>query len=255
MKLRFLLLVAGVMAATTCPAALTFSPDRTQRIEAAYALVLGRAPTAADTGYWQGQPPISAADLVAQLRARLKADPALNRATVIRACEDAFGREPSAAEIAAPEAGRTYTELMDQHIHALGSKPDEYQRTMDRAYRFVIGRGVYPGEIAYWKRQGAIPYVLLVGCVEDWARRNAPGLMETGGLATISPNSRFLTVIRLTAATAAEARAANGIVPPDGADRAEGFGYNLVAPGSDHILTDGQMHFAAVGRADLVLPD
>ena len=60
-------------------------------------------------------------------------------------------------------------------------------------------------EIEYWKRQPALSYALLVGCIEDWARRNRPGLMATTGVASVSVNSAYLATIRLSPGVASPA--------------------------------------------------
>jgi hypothetical protein len=127
---------------------------------------------------------------------------------------------------------------------------------LERVYRLVARRGVYREEIDYWKQHGPLSYAMLVGCVEDWARRNQPGLMITVGTPTISINSNYLVTVRLTPALAEEARAAVGMESLKGhyveADYVGGTGRNIVAPGAEKIVSSGKIHFVAAGGGNLV---
>lgn len=228
---------------------------QTERIEASYVLAFGRIPSLAEIAEAEKLEVNNVADLVARHRQRLGADAALARATVVKAWKDAFGREPSDQEIASSASGnRTYTELMKRHIQSLAADAAEYEKVMERAYRLVIRRGVYPEEIAYWKKYDTLPYALLVGAIEDWGRRNAPGLMVTTGTPTVSINSNYLTTVRLSPAVAAEARAAAGLSVPGTVDFVSASGRNLIAAGAGDLVTGGRIHFAATGGSNLV-PD
>ena len=113
----------------------------------------------------------------------------------------------------------------------------------------MIDRDIYPEEIAYWKKQGTVPFALLAGAIEDWARRNQPGLMVTAGIAAVSINSIYLTTLQLSPAIATEARQAAGL--ENGAKpRAEK--HNIVAVGAEPLMSEGGIHFVAVGVPTLV---
>jgi hypothetical protein len=198
MRLHFTSLALAVTFALSSLTAFAQSSAQTERVATSFVLALGRVPTAAEIVDAEKLGHLSISELVAKHRQHLQSDPALKRATVIKAWKDAFGREPSESEIADSTSGNaTYTELMQRHIQYLKKDPAEYEKVMERAYRLVIRRGVYPGEIEYWKKRETLSYALLVGCVEDWGRRNAPGLMETAGTPTVSVNSNYLETVRL----------------------------------------------------------
>ena len=255
MKSRLVFLFTVIVGLFATGTALAASAVQTERIRAAYVLAFGRPPTPEEITESEKQAELTLADRLTRLQSHLQADAALNRAVVLKAAVDAFGRPPTESESATSANGvKTYTELMKQHVAWIASHPAEYEQIQERAYQRVISRSVYPGEIAYWKKYDALPYVLLVGCIENWGRRNAPGLMETTGTPTISVNSRYVTTIPLSPAVAAEARAAAGLPLTGDAAFAAEVGRNLVAPGGDKIITTGQMHLVAVGADELLLP-
>jgi len=246
------LLLAALSLSSAIAAAPT-GPEE-ERIGAAFVLALGRAPSASEIDQWAKQGRLSVAELVAHHRQQLRSDANAERAVVDKACADAFGREPTADEIAAGSGGdRTYTELMTQHVQWLGEHPAEYRLVLERAYRTVLRRPAFAEELAYWNAQPALSYALLAGCIENWARRNAPGLMATTGTATVSVNSAYLAAVRLSPAIAAEARAAAGLFPAGDADRAAAVGRNLLAAGAGGVVSNGGIHFVAAGGADLVI--
>jgi len=216
-----------------------------ERLAVAHLLAFGRLPAADEIEMAPRSGGLTVAALLDQHRQRLQADAAAREITVRKAWVDTFGRPPTAAERATAEAVRdlTYAGLMQAHWPRLADDPDEYARILDRVYRTVVQRGVYPEEIDYWRQQTPLPFVVLAGCVENWARRNQPGLMVTTGTPTVSVNSDLLVTLRLSPTVAAEARAAAGLqaaseILPEG---------RLVAVGSGKIATTGHMHLAIAG--------
>ncbi len=90
-------------------------------------------------------------------------------------------------------------------------------------------------------------FALLAACIDDWARRNQPGLTVTSGPAAVNVNSPYLATVRLSPALAAELRAASGFQRP----AKPALGYHVVAPGAEAVESVGGIHFAAAGAADL----
>jgi hypothetical protein len=247
MKLRPFLLIAGAAALFPIQAAAQPTPQR-ERIDAAVLLTLGRIPTEGELAAWQNGGPLPAAEIIGRLRRQLQADPVLARSVATRACEDAFGRDPADAELqSAIGTGRTYTELVRQHLASLAKDPDEYGKVIDRSYQALLRRNRYPGEIDYWRRQPVLSYVLLVGSVEDWARRNAPGLTETAGIPCVSVSSTHLTIVRLSPPVAAEIRLAAGLVADGDSNLALAAGRNLIAPGGATVVSVGAIHCVVAG--------
>lgn len=192
-----------------------------------------------------------AATLAEQLeahRAALQADAPARASVVQRAWRDAYGRPPAATEldIPAPAGAWTYCALLAHHVATLRTDAAARTAVVHRAYRAVVSRDAYPEELAYWQRYDALPFVLLVGCVEDWAVRNQPGLMSTTGVPTISPNSVHLATLRVSPAVAAEVRAALGLAPSN-----PPFVPRLLAVGGAQIGTRAGMHLLVVGREPL----
>jgi len=245
LPLPFLISVLGLFV-TLAPAAPTAETD--ERVAAAYVLALGRTATPAELSQRTASGSDTISALVTRLRETLARDPAATGATSRKAFTDAFGRAPNAGE--AVGTG-TYTELLQGHVRSLTEHPDDYAGVLGRAYRFVISRDVYPEEIEYWKKQDPLPYALLVACIEDWARRNQPGLMVTAGTATASINSLYLTTVRLSPTLAAEARAAAGLAPVVEGEASTPLGRNVIAAGAGKIASSGRIYFVAAGSPEL----
>ena len=253
MKTRLTPLVLLATLAVSAATSFAQSGEQEERIGASFVLALGRAPSAGETELWGKPGRLPVAELIARHQQQLQGAASLQRAAVIKACADAFGREPTAREIDTWSAGNpTYTGLMKQHIQWLGEHATEYRKVMERAYQRVMRRPAYSVEIEYWNAQPTLSFVLLVGCIEDWARRNAPGLMATTGTPTVSVNSGYLTTIRLSPAVAAEARDATGLFPAGEPNLAAAAGRHLVAAGAGTIITSGHIHFVAAGGDNLL---
>jgi hypothetical protein len=227
----FLLLVLFLLAATT------FAADPGEdvaRTALAHLLAFGRPGTAGATA--------SSGTLAAQIerhRAELQTSAAAREHTARAAWFDAFGREPSAAELSAEAAlPHTYPERLQRHLARLREHTDEYREVIHRAYRLVVHRDAYAEEFEYWRPHGIRSFVVLVACVEDWARRNRPGLMVTAGTPTVGARSRFVTILPLQPALAAEARTA----------LAETTDSRVIAVSGARIATAGGVHVALVGR-------
>jgi hypothetical protein len=244
--LEFVVVVACVSAAAVAHAQ---SAQIEERIAASFVLALGRTPTAGEVEEWAKDGPRSVADLFSRHREALRRDAAAGREMAVKAAQDAFGRAPSDDELRRLTDGETYSEIVQRHIQRLGGNPVEYEQVMHRAYRLHLQRDAYAVELDYWRARPALSFVLLAGCVENWARRNQPGLMATAGVPAVSVNSPYLAAVRLSPAVAAEARAAAGLPPPGDAALAAALGRHVVAPGAGTIASVGGIHFAAAGRS------
>lgn len=253
-RLASLFMIAALTSGAA--AAATVSSEQKERIAASFVLVLGRAPTATELTEWEASAGVPLATQLAARREALQRDPALQRIVAAKAWQDAFGRTPTADEItAAVGAGGTYTEQLKRHVGWLAAHPAEYAQVLHRAYRFLLQRDGFELELDYWKPAGALPYALLVACIEDWARRNQPGLMVTTGIPTASVNCRYLATVRLAPAVAAEARVAAGLAPAGEPALAVAAGRNVVAVGAEALSSAGGICFVAAGAADLVAPE
>jgi hypothetical protein len=197
---------------------------------------------------WARLTELSFADLLARHVAVLNGERTERQAVSSKAARDAFGVEPGGTSVGAASNPVAYTNLVKHHVAWLAGHPAEYERVMQRAYRHVLQRDPYQVELDYWKRQAVLPFVFLAACIEDWARRNRPGLMATTGVATVSVNSPYLAAVRLSPQVAAEARRAAGL-PVDGEPAlAIAAGRNVVAPGAAPLVSVGGIHFTAAGR-------
>jgi hypothetical protein len=250
-RLRFASLSLTVLLACPSVTVLAQSAAQEERIAASFVLALGRAPSAAEIQPWSREEPLSLADLVARHRRQLQDNPAAQRAVIIKAGEDAFGRTPGEDEIKSVAGAGTYVDVMRRHLQSLADRPAEYEQVLNRAYRLVLQRDAYSVEADYWTRQPVLSLALLAACIDDWARRNQPGLMATTGVASVSVNSAYLATVRLSPAVAAEARAAAGLARPGDAARASAVGRHVVAPGAEQVASVGGIHFAAAGSARL----
>lgn len=241
-------LVSGLLLAllTTFPLSAQ-NTDAADRAAAARLLAFGRANLTA-TG--------EAASLTAALsahKATLQADASLRRTVAARAFRDATGRTPSDAELATWSSGAavTYTEVLKAVTDWLGTQPAEYRATIHRAYQLVIKRQAYDEEFPYWQPFGTLPYVVLVGAIENWGLRNQPGLMLTTGTASIAVTSRFLTTQRVSLPVANEIRPLLGLRVWTDVARLHNPGRNIVALGAQDIESVGGVHFLLAGGGPL----
>jgi hypothetical protein len=233
-----------------------FGQDSVQaeRMAVSSLLAFGRLPTTEDPARsLSGKETL--ADAFASFRQQLKQDAVLSRSVATAACVDALGRKPTDDELNRwSKDGSTYAELVQRHIGRLGTQPDEYRLVIDRAYQLVIRRPAYNEEYAYWRSYDALPYALLVGAIENWSQRNAPGLTVTSGTASVSVNSRFLVTQRLSRSVANEARMILGLPVWTDVARLQNPDRHVVAAGAGGLASVGGIHFAAAGNGLLFEP-
>ncbi len=239
--LPLLLLGLGVSAGASAEPA-----DRQTdgRVAASFLVALGRLPDAEERADWSnGAEKPAMTDLLRRHRERLQQDATLQERIAAKARRDVYGDTTDARGAVRLPATATYYERAQAHLETLRRDPAAYEAVIRRAYPLVIGREVYPEEIAYWKKYDALPYVLLAAAIENWARRNQPGLMVTAGTPTISEHSLYLDAVGVSPAVAAELRTELRLpVPLSGAgDR------NLIAPGASQLITNGHRHVVAAG--------
>lgn len=248
MKPRFLLGLALALVATVIPSSAQSTAQEV--ISTSTMIAFGRPALAGELA-----DPLHANKTLAELlkahREDLKNDSALQRQTYSRAGADAAGShvEPKGGELR--EEGVFYIESLKQHVERLAKNPDDYREIINRAYQLVIRRDAYPEEFAYWKNYGTLPYVVLVGAIENWAFRNQPGLMVTTGTPSIAINSRFLRTQRVPLGLANEARGVLGLPVWTDVARQHSPGRNIVAVGAKDIESVGGMHFLLAGGGPL----
>lgn len=225
-------------------------PEQRERIAASFVLALGRIPSPKEMEDAVNAPP-KVAELLARHREHLRRNGDARAAVAAKAMLDAFGPGATVPTGASADHAAIYTERLAGHVEWLAAHPAEYDATIHRAYRLVLERNAYDVELDYWRRQPALPFALLAACIDDWARRNQPGLTATTGVAAVSVNSPYLETVRLSPAVAAEARAAAGLPPAD--DRALGAtpDRHVVAAKAARLVSVGGIHFVAAGGAAL----
>jgi hypothetical protein len=221
-------------------------PD--DRVVVSFLLARGRVPNALEARQWTPQGPVVLADLMARHRRELQDDLGARQEVSAKAAIDALGVGTGDSRAGAA-AGGAYVDVVGEHLRRLAAQQEEYVRVVRRAYRLVLGRDVYPSEIEYWTAKPVLPFALLAACIDDWGRRNQPGLTVTSGVPSASVNSGYLATVRLTAAVAAEARGVAGMDRPSSADTAAMR--HVVAPGAGPVASVGGIHFAAAGAAGL----
>lgn len=248
MKSRLTFLFTCAALALLGASAVAKPEEQQERIDASFLLAQGRLPTAEERQAWAGPTEPAFGELLTRQRERLRNDAAAQRAVAVRAACDAFGTEAPPSElVAVPAVGSAYVDLLQSHLQWLAAHPDAYRQVVDRAYRLAVGREAFPMEQDYWRERATLSFAMLVGCVDSWARRNAPGLMATTGTPSISINCGYLTTRRLSPAVAAEVRAASGLAPSGDAALALARDRDLIAPGAGEIASIGGIHLVAVG--------
>jgi hypothetical protein len=190
-------------------------------------------------------------ELVAAHRSRLEGDARLQQEVDARARRDARGPSAGDQPAASRGSGVLYADRLAEETAALAADPAAYRAVMEQAYRQVIGRSIYPEEFDYWKPYGTLPFVVLVGALENWAVRNQPGLMVTNGAPSISVVSRFLVTQRLSPAVANEARELLGLRVWTDVARQHNPGRNIVSRHAVDVDSVGGVHFVFAGGGPL----
>jgi hypothetical protein len=221
-----LALFATTLLATALPAA-----NASPQIKAAHVVGFGTTEAVVTI-----EPRATFEQAITSVRAQLAETPTEQAEVTQRAFQFVYGT-PSEADVP-PAAGELFTEQVSAHLEALAKNKDTYQKVLQRAYRHVVSRDIYEEEIAYWSDYAPLPYALLVGCVEDWARRNQPGLMSTAGTPTVSVNSELLETLRLSPELAREVAAAMGLPETT----------TVLAAGGDSLKSSGDIRFLVIGE-------
>lgn len=239
MKPRFLPAFTALLM-LVASAAQASAQSCSMRADAAYLFLRGVAAPAGGAGF--KDPTASFITLIAEGREQLREQPALKTAVVVKAYFDALGRLPTDGELRAEsDADAMYAERVASLVHALSSNPAEYAQVLDRAYRVVVGRSLYPAETEYWSKRKTMSFTFVAACLDSWVRRNQPGLMMTAGDAIASVNSTCLSTRRLTPEIAAEIAKA---FPWQDATAAESV--RIVSPGCAAASSAGGIAFVAV---------
>lgn len=232
MKLPALLifsLVVAMLGATVSPATPLDSAAH-DRTLAAYALGMGRLPNTQEASN-----PKSLGDQLGQIRDHLQADSTARKTMRTRAEKYAFGPARDKAS-STNESNQIFAEVVKEHVQALSQNESAYHAVLTRAYQHVVGRDVYQEEIEYWAGHPTLPYALLVGCIEDWARRNQPGLMNTAGTPAVSINCELLETARLSPEIAKEASEEIALQNDS----------TVIAPGGGNLKSVGEIRFLVI---------
>ncbi len=218
-------------------------PLAAQRMEAAGLLVFGRvtpAASAADAAAATG----TFADALTWQRQRLQEDRAQLTEVSRRAVADALGSE------ATPDAAAQgdYVTQVQTHLRRLEGSADEYRQVIERAYRTTLNRVPYAEEFEYWATRPVTTFALMAACIDNWARRNQPGLMVTEGIPSVAVSSEWLEVVRVSPVLAVEI--APVLARPDGEPRAVAIaaGRTVLAPGADGVSSIAGVPFVAAGK-------
>lgn len=220
---------------------------QTERISAAYLLAAGRLPTASETAALEAKSSASVFELLTYLNQSLDSDPAKREKVAKHAYVDCFGTQPSADQLT--HARGSYTDQLKQHLQGLAAHREEYAKVVQRAYQRVIRRDPYPEEITYWNKYDVLPYALLSAAIENWARRNQPGLMVTSGEPTVSVNSLYLSAVQLSPMLTDEVADALGSPRVrDDVYRVRSPARTVLTPGGAQLISNGAIALVAAGR-------
>lgn len=225
-----------------------------ERIQTSYMLAFGRAPQEGEITYWQSRNDANTIEQMVKLhKDYFKTNRSANNEVISKAYLDALGRTPSQGELDYwAQGSNSYVELMKNHIGWLSGNPAEYEKVIKRSYQLVLNRQPDAGEISYWKGQGVFSYALLVGCHEDWKRRNNnnTGAKKTSGSSQIPASPTYVTLIPVSAQIATEARSFAGLVAAGGGNLVAAGGGNLVAAGGGNLVAAGGGNLVAAGAGN-----
>ena len=217
--------------------------DKKQTIEASYVMALDRNATSSEVNYWMGQP--LKGDFLGQMvethRGWLQSNPNEKRTMIRKAYKDAYGIDPSNAEVEKNmQMNYHYTDWINNHLAWIGKSDAEKTQVYTRAYNKILGRNPSNDELKYWK-QGAYAYYLVAGCLQTCKQSSSSGSCLAR---IISPSSSSVLQVpanqplAMSAAKINEASAAkmgNTLVASGGGNLVASGGGNLVASGGGNI--------------------
>lgn len=209
------------------PVATFASAEETQ---AAYILALGRNATAPEQAQAGGLPAT-----LDHLQNQLKTTANQRQTVAARAARFVYG-DASVAPNQPAARDALFATQVGTHLAELAENEAAYLAVLQRVYPYVVGRDIYTEEIEYWAGHPTLPYALLVGCVEDWARRNQPGLMNTAGTPTVSVNCELLETQRLSPELANQVAAVMGLPAAT----------TVLAAGGDSLKSSGDIRFLVI---------
>ncbi len=191
------------------------------------------------------------ADVIYGFENHLMKDEKARQCVMQRALFDTFGtasiedlpQEVREAFLEGIDSGNSYYSLVYQGLEHMSQHPELYGEVIARAYQLTIFRDPYEEEIDYWKEQGTLSFILLVAGLEHWARRNQPGLMVTGGVATVWFQCEFLDTLVLSPKLAAEIC--------DALENPSEEGCFVISPNGSVLKSSGDVAFIAVGNEAL----
>lgn len=222
------------------------------RIQASYLLSFGRLANSGELQYWNGQGQKSVQQLVDNHKAYIKSNMgSIGKDIIIKSYVDALGYRPSQSEINYhAQFGRTYSEMMSNHLVYIKGLPAEYEKVIKRSYQTVLGRQPNAGELSYWKGQGVFSYMVLVNCHQDWKNRNAAGQSQTAAISSSAPVLATATVSSSVMTETKNVYA--GLVAAGGGNVVSAGGANLVAAGGGNLVAAGGGNLVAAGGGNLV---
>ncbi|MCE2861391.1 MAG: hypothetical protein LW690_02950 [Opitutaceae bacterium] len=248
MKLRITLLCSLLFA--TVLVAQTPAQLQEERIQASYLIAFGRKARTDEVGYWSKQKVADVAALVRLHKNYLQADKGTREASIRRSYIDSFGRNPDAGELKHWSVGvDTYSELMANHTNWLKANPAEQDGTIDRSYQSALGRKPSAAERAYWRSQGALNFVTLVACHEQWKKA---GSQKTSGSAGFAPSSSLLATVNVSRPVANEVVAASSSIRLLEGQLIAAGGLNLIAAGGQNLIAAGGQNLIAAGGQNLI---
>ncbi|MDQ7949044.1 MAG: hypothetical protein REI78_16330 [Pedobacter sp.] len=223
-----------------------------ERIQASYLLAFGRLPNSGELSYWNGQGQKSVQQLIDNHKSYIKGNMGtVGKDVIIKSYVDALGYRPSQAEINYhTQFGRTYAEMMNNHLIYVKGQPAEYEKVIKRSYQTVLGRQPNAGELAYWKGQGTFSYMVLVNCHQDWKNRNAQGQSQATNISTSAP---LLATASVSSGVLNESKTAyNSLVSPGGGSIIAAGGGNVIAPGGANVIAPGGANIIAAGGGNII---
>jgi hypothetical protein len=221
-----------------------------QRIQASYLIAFGRKARTDEVGYWSKQKVADVAGLVRLHQNYLRTDKGTRQDSIRRSYVDSFGRNPDAGELRHWSAGvDTYSDLMAHHAKWLKSNPAEQDATIDRSYQSALGRKPSAAERTYWRGQGALNFVTLVACHEQWKKA---GGQKTSGSAGFAPTSGLLATVNVSRPVANEVVAASPSIRILEGQLIAAGGQNLIAAGGQNLIAAGGQNLIAAGGQNLI---
>ncbi len=222
--------------------------EKTQRIKASYVLAFGMLPSRSEVNYYLTQPEASSLKALMDRHVAFIITGGYRREAIVNSYKDALGIIPDENMIGFyAKNNMTYNDLMNAHMVWLSGSPSEYEKLINRAYSFALGRKASSLEIDKWKNLSQkYSYMMMAGYLQNRKGKYTLQCYPEENAMSLGISSSAVLGARVSLSIAKEAVfiSHNGSAIQGG---------KLIAAGAGNLITNDGGTLVAAGGAGIAL--